>query len=229
MRIFTRLLDRRQGRLGLGLTMLIAILFFGTVMVNGGWAQQSQPTVPAIVAAENSPAILPAPATLPALPAVLPALPAVLPAVQASQTPASPALTAAQVAEIKAIRAQIQGQMGGGVTEQLKGIAGFESVAGHFDAELRRVAGVGQSTQATVTSNRTQGAVPAVTKTVSATQPNPLPFGSALKATNPKVASLRSAARHLDAAAADLEDIGLYADADAMRARANRLRQEARK
>ena len=223
MRIFTRLLDRRQGRLGLGLTMLIAILFFGTAMVNGGWAQQSQPTVPAIVAAENSPAILPAPATLPA---VLPALPAV----QASQTPASPALTAAQVAEIKAIRAQIQGQMGGGVTEQLKGIAGFESVAGHFDAELRRVAGVGQSTQATVTSNRTQGAVPAVTKTVSATQqPNPLPFGSALKTTNPKVASLRSAARHLDAAAADLEDIGLYADADAMRARANRLRQEARK
>ena len=210
---------------------LLVLAFIFLMGVTDGWAQQSiepnpiisSKAVPAEVGFSFQPGVPP----LPQLELEPIELELTLTKQSPSRPSPSPALSAAQLEELKAIRAQIQAQMGGGVAEQFKSIPGYESVADEFDAELQKIAG--RSTPAPLPMVASKNGEPIVNPVVAGVKPKVTQFNSPAVSANPKIAALRSAARHLDAAAADLEDVGLYADADAMRVRANRLRMEARK
>lgn len=122
--------------------------------------------------------------------------------------PALPQLDAAQLEDIKNIRARL----GGGVAEQFQGLTDDADPMGErlFDSELRRVAGLPANEPETSTTTSRLASSPS----------------SMLGA--PEIATLRSAARHLDSAAADLEDINLYGQADMIRKQAAELRKRAR-
>ena len=103
---------------------------------------------------------------------------------------------------------EIRRQMGGGVAEQLKGMfddsgRGVEQLQHDFETELNDLA---------TAPRRTQVA-------------KPLDYECE---TSRMCVSLRKAARELDSVAADLEDIGLYKEADKIRASAGELRTRAR-
>ena len=128
----------------------------------------------------------------------------VVPAFPAQPT-VPPKISPAMMDEINAIRAQL----GGGIGEQLKGMFDDDQELNlEFQKQLKR-----------------QGQVklpPSATYRQVATEPK------SQAPPVPRVSRLRSVARLLDQAAADLEELEMYQDADRIREQAQQYRQMAR-
>ena len=129
----------------------------------------------------------------------------------------------------------IRNRLGGGVGETLKGmfpepggsIVG-ESAQAMFDESLKQLTGA-QPTQATNTKSLQlglgNGSIPQPGSSLTRLS---APSPDALSPQSQKLATFRGAARKLDEAAADLEDVGAYDLADQIREQARALRQMAR-